>query len=63
MFADDTQLYDRCFNSPNQCNCRISEDLKRISNWANQWDTTFNASNQCTCFSTFANQKLGRRRH
>ena len=50
MFADDTQLYDRCLNSPNHCNCRISEDLERISNWANQWDTTFNASKSMHMF-------------
>ena len=39
-------------NSPNQCNCRISEDLERTSNWANRWDTTFNASKSMhMCFN------------
>ena len=59
MFADDTQLYDRCLNSPNQCNCRISEDLERNSNWANQWDTTFNASKSMHMFFNLRQPKTG----
>ena len=39
--------------------CRISEDLERISNWANQWDTTFNASKSMHMFFNLRQPKTG----
>ena len=37
----------------------FSEDLKRISNWANQWDTTFNASKSMHMFFNLRQPKTG----
>ena len=45
MFADDTQLHDRCtFFSTGLCTCKVQDDLRTISEWAKWWDTTFNAA-------------------
>ena len=45
MFADDTQLHDKCAVSlTEQCTCRVQQDMPKISEWAKHWDTTFNAS-------------------
>ena len=45
MFADDTQLHDRCtFFSTGLCTCKVQDDLRTISEWAKCWDTTFNAA-------------------
>ena len=41
----------------------LSGDLKRISNWVNQWDTTFNASKSMHMLFNFRQPKLGRRRY
>ena len=45
MFADDTQLHDRCtFFSTGLCTCKVQDVLRTISEWAKCWDTTFNAA-------------------
>ena len=45
MFADDTQLHDRCtYFSTGRCTCNVQDDLRTISEWAKCWDTTFNAA-------------------
>ena len=44
LFADDTSLFKTLVNYSDEEIAIINDDIKIISNWADQWRVTFNAS-------------------